>query len=339
MRKWMLAASAAALAMTGPAFAEKGGHGNGGGHGKAQMQQGGKGDRGPGMSRAEHHGREAGRMEQRLREHGRPERTEIREVRKEYRDAGRRDFDRRDVERTVVRAGRVDQQIARETRGDWDRRDDDVRFAPRWDSRGLTRYDGCPPGLAKKGNGCMPPGLAKKVVGTTLPAALASNVLGGPYRDWYRDDDRYFYRSDADYIYRVQRDGGLIDALFPTINRDYYYYPVGYSYPTSYNYYNVPYQYRTYYPDGGDTWYRYGDGAIYSVNPTDGLITGIASLLAGDLGVGQPLPSAYSVYNVPLSYRDRYYDTPDDWYRYNDGYIYRVDPKTQLITAIISALV
>ena len=34
-----------------------------------------------------------------------------------------------------------------------------------------------------------------------------------------------------------------------------------------------------------------------------------------------------------------YYDTPDAWYRYNDGYIYRVDPTTQLITAVINAIV
>ena len=26
---------------------------------------------------------------------------------------------------------------------------------------------------------------------------------------------------------------------------------------------------------------------------------------------------------------------PDAWYRYSDGYIYQVDPTTQLITAIV----
>ena len=29
---------------------------------------------------------------------------------------------------------------------------------------------------------------------------------------------------------------------------------------------------------------------------------------------------------------------PDSLYRYNDGYIYQVDPKTQLISAVIQAL-
>ncbi len=69
------------------------------------------------------------------------------------------------------------------------------------------------------------------------------------------------------------------------------------------------------------------------------MIQSIVALLAGDLGVGQRMPSNYGVYNVPLAYRDRYYDTPDAMYRYNDGYIYQADPKTQLITAVISALV
>ena len=62
-------------------------------------------------------------------------------------------------------------------------------------------------------------------------------------------------------------------------------------------------------------------------------------MLAGDLSVGQRLPMDYSVYNVPMAYRSQYYDTPTDWYRYNDGYIYRVDPTSQLITAIVRALV
>ena len=69
------------------------------------------------------------------------------------------------------------------------------------------------------------------------------------------------------------------------------------------------------------------------------MISSIVALLAGDLGVGQQLPSTYGTYNVPMAYRDRYYDTPEAQYRYNDGFIYRADPKTQLITAVIDALV
>lgn len=50
---------------------------------------------------------------------------------------------------------------------DWrDRRDDRRHYSYNDDRRGA----GCPPGLAKKNNGCMPPGQAKKVgVGYPVP--------------------------------------------------------------------------------------------------------------------------------------------------------------------------
>jgi len=249
-----------------------------------------------------------------------------------------------------IRAARFDDEHIRGR--DWDRNDvrvarlnrhdDDFRWATRWDDHGVRRafVDGCPPGLAKKGNGCLPPGQARKLVGTVLAPTIMSRSLVGPYRLWYRDNNDYIYRWDDDNIYRVRRNGNLIDAMFPYANRDYYYYPVGQTYPDYYNYYNVPYQYQSYYPDGGDYLYRYGDGAIYTVDPQTQMIQGIAALLTGaPMTIGQPLPPAYGVYNVPLNYRATYYDTPDNLYRYNDGYIYRVDPATMLITSVINAIV
>jgi hypothetical protein len=216
--------------------------------------------------------------------------------------------------------------------------DDRVRIASGGDLRSAP-WGACPPGLAKKFNGCLPPGQAKKMVGAAVPALFANSLLEGPYRDWYRDDDRYYYRMGDDYIFRVDRGSNLVDGLFPYGFQDYAYYPVGMTYPSDYSYYNVPYQYRSYYPDGGDYLYRYGNGAIYSLDPQTQAVRSIVALLAGDLAVGQRLPAGYGVYNVPLSYRQQYYDTPDAWYRYNDGYIYRVDPTTQLVTAVINALV
>jgi hypothetical protein len=364
MLKWMLAAGAAALAITAPAQADpKGGKGGGGqqhaghaakaqqgggghareakGSGKGggnrqQFAQGGQGKQhGGGKAKAQFvdrgdHGKGAAKFEGRGNDR-------VRDVRVsdngKVKMSGGHDNNVRvvNVDRDRnIRAMRVDRDF------------DGVRFVPRWNDRGLAGgfIDGCPPGLAKKGNGCLPPGQAKKLYGTPLNAALRANTLGWPYREWYRDDDRYQYRWDDDYIYRVNRNDGMIAGLFPYANRDYYYYPVGMQYPVDYNYYNVPYQYQSFYPDNGSSWYRYGDGAIYQVNPGSGLINGIAALLTGvPMGVGQPLPLAYNTYNVPLGYRAQYYDTPDAWYRYNDGYIYRVDPATQLITAVISAIV
>ena len=314
MSKWMLTAGAAAIALATPTLADPGGkQGKNDRPAKAM-----KADRGGGKAHAEHRRDD----DKRASRGGGDDRVQVR-------GRGRGDDDRR-----VVRVRDDDRVVIRDRDRDGDRRfvifDDD-------DRRGLI--DGCPPGLAKKDNGCMPPGQFKKMVGTALPLGLRASLLDGPYRQWYRDNDRYYYRNDGDFIYRVNRDGGLIDALIPYGDRDYYYYPVGMNYPTAYDYYNVPYQYRSYYPQGGDYDYRYGDGAIYRVDPQTNVIQSIVALLAGDLAVGQPLPTNYGVYNVPLTYRDRYYDTPDAMYRYNDGYIYRADPSTRLVTAVIDAIV
>jgi hypothetical protein len=56
------------------------------------------------------------------------------------------------------------------------------------------------------------------------------------------------------------------------------------------------------------------------------------------MSVGQPLPMGYGTYNVPTAYRSTYYDTPNAWYRYNNGNIYQVDPTTQIVTAIVASL-
>ncbi len=344
MTKWILVAGAASLAIMSPALADpgkQGGKSGDKGGGKSQMKAD-RGNQGGGKSQMKADRGNQGGGEHRFASRG-GDRGPAK-IRGNDNDRGKaRAFvNRGDDKRSSlrVRDRDDDRRIAR-----IDHRNDrrDVRLA-RFDDdnhRGWRGFndDNCPPGLRRKNNGCMPPGQAKKLVGTLLPAALGSRTLAGAYRDWYRDDDRYTYRYDDDYIYRVQRNGGLIDALIPAYDRDFSYYPLGMSYPSQYNSYNVPYQYRSYYPDGNDLSYRYGDGAIYGVNPQTGLVQSIVALLAGDMSVGQRMPLGYSTYNVPLSYRDRYYDTPDAMYRYNDGYIYRADPKTQLITAVINALV
>jgi hypothetical protein len=108
--------------------------------------------------------------------------------------------------------------------------------------------------------------------------------------------------------------------------------------PSAYGYYNVPSQYRSLYYDTSDYGYWYAPGAIYQYDPSSSLITSVAALLSPGFSVGQALPVGYDVYNVPYAYRQTYYDTPDAWYRYNNGYIYQVDPVTQLVTAIVASL-
>ena len=361
MLKWMLAAGAAALAITAPAQADpKGGKGGGNkehaSHAKAQEGGGGHAAKGSGkgggdrVQFAQHEQKRKGGGQGKAQVADRGDRGK-KAVKVEDRGNDRvRAVRVADNGKVKVRGGRnedvrvVNVDRAREIRAmRVDRDFDGVRFVPRWGANGLARgfIDGCPPGLAKKGNGCLPPGQAKKLFGTPLNRAIAANTLGWPYNQWYRDNDRFMYRWDNDYIYRVDRNDGLINALFPYANRDYYYYPTGMQYPGYFNYYNVPFQYQSFYPDGDERCgYRYGDGAIYCVDPDTQRINGIAALLTGTpFGIGQPLPPAYSVYNVPFGYRAQYFDTPDYMYRYNDGYIYQVDPTTMLITAIISAIV
>jgi len=156
------------------------------------------------------------------------------------------------------------------------------------------------------------------------------------YQSFYPDTPYDYYRYDNGYVYRLDAGTGIVEDVIPLLDRGY---GIGQMLPAGYSYYNVPYQYRDYYYDTPDYMYRYAPGAIYQVDRDTQLITAISSLLTGGLSVGQPLPASYSVYNVPFAYRDRYYDRPDAWYRYSDGYIYQVDPTTQLITAMVQALV
>lgn len=325
MCKWILAAGAAALAIATPALAQKEGKGGGGKPDKAaDGNQSGVGK----QADPKHDGGHAAHAKGADKSRGdKDSRLASRSNGNDHAKIKANDGSDRKRDDNDNRFGKKDRD---DFDGRRDARDDD--------DRRFGRFGDCPPGLAKKDNDCMPPGQLKKV-GSVLPAAFASRTLQGALGQWFRDDDRFTYRNDGDYVFRVNRTDGLINALFPMLDRNFSYYPVGMNYPSAFDQYNVPSQFQSFYPDGGNFDYRYGDGAIYQVNPSTNAIQSIVALLAGDLGVGQQLPSSYSAYNVPLAYRDRYYDTPDATYRYNDGYIYRADPKTQLITAVIDAII
>ena len=97
-------------------------------------------------------------------------------------------------------------------------------------------------------------------------------------------------------------------------------------------------QYRDDFVDSDDSLYRYGDNAIYRVDPHSQMIEGVVALLAGNLNVGQALPSGYDAYNLPMQYRDQYQDSDEAMYRYADNNIYQVDPKTQIVQQIVAML-
>lgn len=337
MRKFLMGAAAIALAASG-AYAEpgkgNGGGGKGGGQGPAAMSNGGgngggggKPDKGPSMRQANV---DRGPSMKAAKADRGPSMREAKADRGPSMKAERGNAERR-VEREVRgNPGRDTVRYDRDVNVRYDR--DNVRTVV-FDRRGDYDYgyvDGCPPGLAKKNNGCMPPGLAKQ----------RDVNWGSAYYQpswWGYDrlgDGRYYY--DDGYLYRVNNSNsilGYIPLLGGALS-------VGNQWPDYYAPVSVPDYYVDYYNLGPSGGYRYADDVLYRVDPNTSAITSIAALLTGDtFGIGQPMPSGYDVYNVPYGYQDRYYDTDDAYYRYADGYVYQVDPTTQLIQAAIELLV
>jgi hypothetical protein len=168
-------------------------------------------------------------------------------------------------------------------------------------------------------------------VGQYLPASYGAYNVPLSYRSTYYDRDDAWYRYGDGFIYQVDPSSRRIDARYPIYGAGYDY-MVGEPWPVAYPGYNVPYGYQALYSDTPEWQYRYADGGIYQVDPTTQVIQALVALVSGQqFGVGQPLPLGYDTYNVPIAYRDQYYDTDDAWYRYADGYVYRVDPANGLI--------
>lgn len=186
--------------------------------------------------------------------------------------------------------------------------------------RGLIA--GCPPGLAKRNNGCLPPGQERKI---------ARERYAGL---WGRDRDGD-WRYENGYLYQVDP-AGAVKGWLPALGGAL---APGAVWPSQYAYQPVPQYYTDYFRLNAPMDYRYANGALYGVDPQTQAITQVAALLTGQpISVGQPMPAGYDVYNVPYSYRDQYADTATARYRYNDGYVYRVDPTTQLVQAAIQLL-
>lgn len=360
MRKVMLMAGIAALAGSIAALAQGNGNGkgNGGGPGGGGPEKAQKMDRGPqGDARGDGPGKERGpdRMKgPEKRAEMRPDVPRGKDARPEQamrgnpgkgpnRDEGPRNYEKaerqvaRDINRRDERRG---PDFRDPDRRDPDRLDPDARDLVRVSSRqwqdGRYRYDDrrflipvtadCPPGLAKKNNGCLPPGQARQIVSPRS------------WGDWYPVryyGDNYDWRYGNGSMYRVGS-SGLVAAIVPLLGGALF---GGQVWPTQYADYAVPTYYDRYYgfDDGSD--YRYAQNAIFEVDPQSNMIEGIAALLTGDpWTVGQRMPAGYDFYNVPPDWRGRYADTPDSWYRYSDGYVYEVDPTTQLVRAVIELI-
>jgi hypothetical protein len=75
---------------------------------------------------------------------------------------------------------------------------------------------GCPPGLAKKGTGCLPPGQAKKIygIGDRIDDGY---IIRNPGRHGL-DPDQTYYRV-GDYVYRVDRETRAVLDLVGAVSR------------------------------------------------------------------------------------------------------------------------
>jgi len=173
--------------------------------------------------------------------------------------------------------------------------------------------------------------------GSYFPSSYMNSYVPNYYgfNSFYPDSPYDCNRYLNGVIYQLDCANGFVDNVIPLYAGGY---GVGQLLPTGYGYYNVPYQYRDMYYDTSDYGYWYAPGAIYQYDPSSSMITSVAALLSPGFSVGQPMPYGYDAYNVPYGYRATYYDTPDAWYRYNNGNIYQVDPSTLLVTALVASI-
>ena len=325
MRILMAGTAALALAASG-ALAQGKGNGNGNGSDKANSaaaaQGQDKGNRGgPKVDRGPNRGPSAATpgnpRDNRGQGNGKPDKRMVRSSDRGLAGPG---GNGRGNDRPDVRVSYEDRRIPSGER--------DLRWLVQDRSRSLVQ--GCPPGLAKKRNGCNPPGQVKDRDQRSL---FGINYLPSLFGLGYYDRRGDYYYRDG-YLVRYGDSGisGWLPLLGGALG-------IGNVWPSGYTSYDVPDYYVDYYGLGGPDRYRYADNVIYRVDPEDAAIMSVAALITGDeFSVGQPLPRGYDVYNVPAPYRDRYYDTPDAMYRYSDGYVYRVDPETRLVAAVIDLL-
>ncbi|MBW8303817.1 MAG: hypothetical protein K0M78_07720, partial [Brevundimonas sp.] len=200
---------------------------------------------------------------------------------------------------------------------DLDRDDRPVAVFRAQRDRGLIA--GCPPGLARRDNGCLPPGQERKIA-----RARYADLWGRDRDGAWRYEDGYLYQLDP---------GGSVKGWLPVLGGAL---SRGTVWPSQYAYQPVPQYYADYFRLNAPTDYRYANGALYGVDPQTQAITQVVALLTGQpITVGQQMPAGYDVYNVPYAWRERYADTAAARYRYSDGYVYRVDPTTQLVQAAI----
>ena len=282
MRILLLAASALALSVGTSSLAQGNGGGGGGGGGKPERahqggggkperahqggargdgQQAERGNRGQGGGGGDRAGRGNGHQRQMERAQRGPDREMRGREREMVQDRGREE---RRIERADRRDERqFDRQVRTEERGERRLNRRAVRVE---DSRDLARLTwdqdrsigrGCPPGLAKKNNGCMPPGQAKQM-------ADGQNW----YRNWWSAPQSQSYQYNDGYLVRTNN-GGSVEQFIPLLGGALW---PGQTWPDQFQASPVADYHLDYFGLQDNQDYRFADGAIYGVDPTNDLI-------------------------------------------------------------------
>jgi len=114
---------------------------------------------------------------------------------------------------------------------------------------------------------------------------------------------------------------------------------LGSALPTIYASNALPIGLRDIYRDNDDYYYRYGDGYVYRVERDNNLVNALLPLIGAGFGIGQQFPYMNSPnYYVPSYYQSFYPDNGYYDYRYANGYVYQVDPYNGMIDNMIPLL-
>lgn len=81
----------------------------------------------------------------------------------------------------------------------------------------VQSYPGCPPGLAKKNNGCLPPGHAKQTR-WERGERIRGDYIVITEPGLYRLDPRNTYWRSGDYVYRVDGQTGKVLDLIGAVS-------------------------------------------------------------------------------------------------------------------------
>ena len=187
----MMMAAGSALAMAGPALAQ-----NASGNFDARIGQ---------LQTSLQAGVQSGRI---TRNEAVPLREQLRQLSQLERQYSRNGLTRGERDQLQQRTQTLRQQIRLAERNGTDR----GRYGDRDDRYGNDRdryAEGrnCPPGLAKKNNGCTPPGQVGRV-GSRYDNDW--DRVPAQWQNEYRDNDRYTYRYDDGRVYQIDRRSGNV---------------------------------------------------------------------------------------------------------------------------------